>query len=85
MVTMGKLATIPSISGRPECDLEATHGQITISLLDDNWNEIVTDWTIQADLCHTSEMPIILGMHDFLNRGCLMMDYPANSAWLELF
>ncbi len=84
MVTMGKPATIPSISDRPECDLEVTHGQITISLLDDNWNEIVTDWTIQADLCHTSEMPIILGMHDFLSQGRLMMDYPANEAWLEL-
>jgi hypothetical protein len=84
MVTMGKPTTIPSISGRSECDLEVTHGQITISLLDDNWNEIVTDWTIQADLCHTSEMPIILGMHSFLSQGRLMMDYPINKAWLEL-
>jgi hypothetical protein len=84
MVTMGKPAAIPSISERPECDLKVTHGRITISLLDDNWNEIVKDWTIQADLCHTSEMPIILGMHGFLSQGCLMMNYPANEAWLEL-
>ncbi len=75
---------IPSISDRSECDLEVTHGQITLSLLDDNWNEIVTDRTIQADLCHTSEMPIILGMYDFLSQGRLLMDYPANEAWLEL-
>ncbi len=84
LVTRGEIDVVRSIADRPECDLEVTHGQITISLLDDNWNEIVTDWTIQADLCHTSEMPIILGMHDFLSQGRLMMDYPANEAWLEL-
>jgi hypothetical protein len=83
VVTMGKPATIPSISDRPECDFEVIHGEITISLLDDNWDEIVTNWTIQADLCHTSEMPLILGMYDFLSQGRLVMDYPANEAWLK--
>ncbi len=84
IVTRDASGVIPSISGRPECDIEITHGQITISLLDDNWDTVVTDWTIQADLCHTSEMPLILGMYDFLTQGRLVMDYPANEAWLEL-
>lgn len=84
MVTLGDPTTIPSVSDRPECDLEVTEGQITLSLLNDDWQPVINDWIIQADLCHTSEMPLILGMHDFLSRGRLVMDYPTNEAWLEL-
>ncbi|MGB0387159.1 MAG: hypothetical protein ACPGWR_20265 [Ardenticatenaceae bacterium] len=83
-VTLGESSTIPSISGRPECDLDVFHGKITFSVLDEEGQEIIKDLTIEADLCHTSELPILLGMHHFLSLGRLVMDYPTGEAWLQL-
>lgn len=84
LVTLGESSTVSSISGRPECDLEVFQGEITFSILDEQGKEIIKDMTIEADLCHTSELPILLGMHDFLSLGRFVMDYPTGEAWLEL-
>ena len=84
LVTLGESSTVPSISGRPECDLKVFQGEITFSILDEQGKEIIKDMTIEADLCHTSELPILLGMHDFLSFGRFVMDYPTGEAWLRL-
>ena len=84
VITKGPHEMIQTISGRPECDIGVMHGGVTISLLNDKWEKIITDWTIPADLCDTSEEPFLLGMHDFLKQGRLLMDYNSGEAWLEL-
>lgn len=84
LVTLGESEVIASVSDRPECDLHVIRGQITLALLDEEGNRLIENWTIRADLCHTSEMPLLLGMKDFLEECRLVMDYPANKAWLEL-
>ena len=83
VVTRGKQLSIPSITERPECDILVTQGTITLALVDDEGNYLLKDLTIPADLCHTSELPIILGMHGFLSQGDLRMKYSTEEAWLE--
>ena len=68
----------------PTRQLDVFHGEITFSVLDEEGKEIIKDLTIEADLCHTSELPILLGMHHFLSLGRLVMDYPTGEAWLQL-
>ena len=84
LVEMGEHEMLPTISERPECNLGVTHGEVTISLLDAEGKKLVEGLKLPADLCDTREMPFLLGMHEFLKRGRLVMDYPAGEAWLEL-
>ncbi len=85
VVEMGAHNTIPTISDRPECDLGVTHGEVTISLLNDKWEKLVTDINLPADLCDTSEMPFLLGMHGFLKLGRLVMDYGSSVIWMVTY
>ena len=68
LVTMGKSDVMRGVADRPECDLEVIHGEITLSLLDNYGKIVVKDLTIPAFLGKTSEVPFILGMHDFLSK-----------------
>ena len=83
-VELGKQGFIKSVSGREECDLEVYQGEITIALFDEAGNMLLSDLTIKVDLCATSEMPTLLGVHDFLSCGCLHVDYAQGEAWFEI-
>lgn len=75
--------TIGGLLDKPECEIPAQAGEVSLILHDTNGHQ--TDlFTIRADLCDTSEVPLILGMHDVLARGKLYADYPNNEAWLEV-
>lgn len=74
---------ILSFSGAPECEIPVQAGEITLIIFDAR-NQRTDELTIRADLCDTSEVPLILGMHDVLARGILHADYPRNQAWLEI-
>ncbi len=80
-VTLLGERTVPTISERPECDLRASVGRVTLRLFDDVAES--PDLPLYADLCHTSEMPLILGFKDFLEQGVLHCDYPGQEAWFE--
>ena len=83
IVTRGERGVIYSLVDQPDCEVEVTHGQITFSLVDEEENVLVKDITIETDLCDTSEMPPILGWHDFLSKGTLFANYRSGEAWLE--
>ena len=74
----------PPRGGEAHCDTGVTAGEITFSLVHEHGEEMVKDLKISAYLCDTSEMPPILGWHDFLSEGRLHIDYAANQASLEL-
>ncbi len=80
-VTLLGERTVPTISERPECDLRASVGRVTLRLFDEAAES--PDLPLYADLCHTSEMPLILGFKDFLEQGVLHCDYPGQEAWFE--
>lgn len=82
-VTMGERSSISFFSDRPECELGVTHGEVTISLFDEDGNRLIKDFTLPTDLCDTSEMPFILGMYGFLSLGGLFMKEGTGEAWLE--
>ena len=83
-VELGKKRVIQSVTDREECDFEVYQGEITIALFDEAGSMILSDLTIEVDLCATSEMPTLLGVHDFLSRGCLHVDYVGDEAWFEV-
>ncbi len=83
-VELGKKRIIQSVTDREECNFEVYQGEITIALFDEAGSMILSDLTIEVDLCATSEMPTLLGVHDFLSRGCLHVDYAGGEAWFEM-
>jgi len=83
-VELGKQRFIQLISGRQECDLEVYEGELTIALFDEAGNMLLSGLTIKVDLSATSGMPTLLGVYDFLERGCLHVDYRTGEAWFEM-
>jgi hypothetical protein len=83
-VELGKQRFVQLVSGRKECDLEVYEGKVTIALFDEAGNMLLSGLTIEVDLCATSGMPTLLGVHDFLERGCLHVDYRKGEAWVEM-
>ena len=73
----------PPRGGEAHCEIGVTYGKITFSLVDEDENVLVKDITIHADLCDTSEMPPLLGWHDFLEKAPLYTNYITGEAWLE--
>ena len=74
---------LASFSGNPDCEIAVQAGEIRL-VVQDRSGARTNELTIRADLCDTSEVPLILGMHDVLARGTLYADYPNNEAWLEV-
>lgn len=83
-VELGKQRFVQLVSEREECDLEVYDGEVTIALFDEVGNMLLSDLTIEVDLCATSGIPTLLGVHDFLERGCLHVDYRTGEAWFEM-
>lgn len=83
VVTREKRGTIYSLVDKAECEVGVTYGKITFSLLDEEDNLLVKDITIHADLCDTSQMPPLLGWHDFLEKTTFFTNYRTGEAWLE--
>ena len=74
---------LASFSGKSECEIPVQAGEVNLVIQDEYGNQ--TDkLTVRADLCDTSEVPLILGMHDVLTRGVLHSDYLGDKAWLEI-
>ncbi|HFD39511.1 MAG TPA: hypothetical protein ENJ31_06645 [Anaerolineae bacterium] len=74
--------TIRGLVDRDECDLEVTAAQVTCALTDGA--SITDDIRIRADLAPTSEMPLILGFKDLLERAELCCNYQSGVAYLEI-
>ena len=83
-VELGKQRFVQLVSGRQECDLEVYEGEVTITFFDKAGNMLLSDLTIEVDLCATSGMPTLLGVHDFLEHGCLHVDYRTEEGWFEM-
>lgn len=83
-VELGKQRFVQLVSGREECDLEVYDGEVTIALFDEAGKMLLSDLTIEVDLCATSGIPTLLGVHDFLEHGCLHVDYRTGEAWFEM-
>jgi hypothetical protein len=83
-VELGKQSFVQLVSGREECDLEVYDGEVTIALFDEAGKMLLSDLTIEVDLCATSGIPTLLGVHDFLEHGCLHVDYRKGEAWFEM-
>ncbi|NIM16523.1 MAG: hypothetical protein GTO45_31305 [Candidatus Aminicenantes bacterium] len=65
-----------------ECSLPVTIGEVSCILLD---QEQSTDKIkVKSYLAHSSEVPLIIGFKDLLDRFGLYLDYRKNLAYLEI-
>jgi hypothetical protein len=74
---------LASFSDNPECEIPVQAGEIRL-VVQDRLGARTDELVVRADLCDTSEVPLILGMHDVLARGVLHADYPRSQVWFEV-
>jgi hypothetical protein len=72
---------IGGLVSRQECAVPAHLGILTMTLLDPQGHR--QRLTVRAFLAHTTDVPLILGFQDCLEKTTLHVAVPRNEAWLE--
>ena len=72
---------IGGLLARKECAIPARVGILSMTLLDQHGHR--QRLTVRAFLAHTTEVPLILGFQDCLEKATLHLSFPRDAAWLE--
>ncbi|MBI4597448.1 MAG: hypothetical protein HY737_03500 [Candidatus Omnitrophica bacterium] len=72
---------VGGLVGRKECAVSARLGILSMTLLDPQGHR--QRLTVRAFLAHTSDVPLILGFQDCLEKATVHVALPRHEAWLE--
>ncbi|MDP3723892.1 MAG: hypothetical protein Q8R91_10445 [Candidatus Omnitrophota bacterium] len=72
---------IGGLLARKECAVPARVGILAMTLLDQQGHR--QRLTVRAFLAQTTEVPLILGFQDCLEKATAHLSYPRKEAWLE--
>lgn len=72
---------VGGLSGRKECAVPARLGILRMTLLDSEGHQ--QRLTARAFLAQTTDVPLVLGFFDCLEKATVHIAYPRNEAWLE--
>ena len=72
---------IGGLLARKECAIPARVGILGITLLDPQGHR--QRLTVRAFLAQTTEVPLILGFQDCLEKATVHLSFPRSEAWLE--
>ncbi len=72
---------IGGLLSRKECAGPARVGILAMTLLDQQGH--TQRLTVRAFLAQTTEVPLILGFQDCLEKATVHLSFPRNEAWLE--
>ena len=72
---------LQGLVARKECAIEVTAGILSAILQDQHGRQLRRSFRVY--LAHTDDVPLLLGMQDFLEDGTLHLDLKSSVAWLE--
>ena len=72
---------IGGLLARKECAIPARVGILAMTLLDPQGHR--QRLTVRAFLAQTTEVPLILGFQDCLEKATVHLSFPRNEAWLD--
>ena len=72
---------IGGLLARKECAVPARVGILRMTLLDPEGHR--QRLSVRAFLAESTDVPLILGFQDCLEKASLHMNFPRNAAWLE--
>lgn len=72
---------IGGLMSQKECAIPARVGILSMTLLDPYGHQ--KRLTVRAFLAETTEVPLILGFQDCLEKATLHLSFPRSEAWLE--
>ena len=74
-------ARIGGLMTRKDCAIPGRLGILSMALLDPQGHQ--HSLTVRAFLAQTTEVPLILGFQDCLEKATAHVSFPHNEAWLE--